>query len=41
VFTWILRVKVELFTAIFFGGAKLFTIGCGEWFRWLPTAADE
>jgi len=30
-----LRVKVELFTVIFLGGAKLFTVGCGEWFRGL------
>ena len=29
-FTWTLRVKMELFTAKFFGGAKLFTVGCGE-----------
>jgi hypothetical protein len=36
VFTWIVRVKVELFTANFLGGAKLFTVGCGEWFRRLP-----
>ena len=29
-FTWTVRVKVELFTAKFFGGAKLFTAGGGE-----------
>ena len=32
-FTWILPVKVELFTVIFSGGAKLFTVGSGEWFQ--------
>jgi hypothetical protein len=32
VFTWIVRVKVKLFTVNFLGGAKLFTVGCGEWF---------
>jgi hypothetical protein len=41
VFPWIVRVKVELLTVIFFGGAKLFIGGCGEWFQRLPTAADE
>jgi hypothetical protein len=25
-------VKVKLFTVNFLGGAKLFTVGCGEWF---------
>jgi hypothetical protein len=25
-----MRMKIELFTVIFFGGAKLFTAGCGE-----------
>jgi hypothetical protein len=30
VFTWTVRVKGELFTAKFFGAAKLFTAGCGE-----------
>ena len=29
-FTWTVRVKAGLFTAKFFGGAKLFTAGCGE-----------
>ncbi|HZM06304.1 MAG TPA: hypothetical protein VFC44_25165, partial [Candidatus Saccharimonadales bacterium] len=28
--TWILRVKITLFTVNLFGGAKLFTVGCGE-----------
>ena len=32
VFTLILRVKIKLFTVNIFGGAKLFTVGCGEWF---------
>jgi hypothetical protein len=36
VFTLILRVKVKLFTFNFWGGAKLFTVGCGEWFLRLP-----
>jgi hypothetical protein len=35
VFTLILPVKVELFKVMFLGGAKLFTVGCGECFRGL------
>jgi hypothetical protein len=31
-----MRVKVKLFTVNFLGGAKLFTVGCGEWFLRLP-----
>ena len=34
-FTLILQMKAELFTIIFSAGAKLFTVGCGEWFRGL------
>jgi hypothetical protein len=30
VFTLNVWVKVELFTVNFFGGAKLFTVGCGK-----------
>jgi len=32
VFTWIVRVKVKLFTVNFLSAAKLFTVSCGEWF---------